>query len=84
MREEMEIILKQELQNLIFEQMRDYDCTQAQMADMLYMATRSFADIEKGKNMCGTLTAILLLMQLPSADPFLSELKHKFDLLQKY
>ncbi len=84
MRDELEAILKVELQKLLLEQMKELNYTQGKMAEMLHMATRSFADIESGKSMCGTLTAVLLLMRLADANLFLEEIKNKFKLLEQY
>ncbi len=83
MRDELEAILKDELHRLVLQQMNELNYTQMKMADMLYMATRSFADIESGKSMCGTLTTVLLLMQLPNANSFLKNVKYKFDSLEQ-
>ncbi len=84
MRDELEAILKEELHKLLLKEMNELNYTQMKMAEMLHMATRSFADIESGKNMCGTLTTVLLLMRLPSADLFLKEIKYKFELIEQY
>ncbi len=40
---------------------------------------RSYTDIENGAHMCGTLTAILLLIDQPDPVSVLTELKEKFE-----
>ncbi len=46
---------------------------------VLCIDPRSLAYLENGTYMCGALTTLLLLKQLPSADAFLNELWQKFD-----
>ena len=50
------------------------------MANLLEMDVRSYADIENGKNMCSTLTFILLLSQLRNnGEDLLNDLKGIID-----
>ena len=41
------------------------------MAERLMMSESSYSDIETGKAMCGTLTAVLLLAALEAPQPYL-------------
>lgn len=50
------------------------------MANLLEMDVRSYSDIENGKNMCSTLTFILLLSQLRNnGEDLLNDLKGIID-----
>ncbi len=50
------------------------------MANLLEMDVRSYSDIENGKNMCSTLTFILLLSQLRNnGEELLNDLKGIID-----
>ena len=53
--------------------------TQKEMADRLDMCERSYFDIEAGNTKCGTLTVLLLLMELEDPLTFLLELKIAFE-----
>lgn len=77
MRNELENILKSATRELALKE-RAED-TQEQMAEALYMSPRSYSDIECGVNACSALTLALLLMRLPSADPFLGDLRRQFE-----
>ena len=77
MRNELENILKNATRELALQERKDF--TQEKMAEELYMSPRSYSDIECGVNSCGALTTVLLLMRLPSADPFLQDLRRRFD-----
>ncbi|MBQ4065406.1 MAG: hypothetical protein IJD10_04840 [Clostridia bacterium] len=81
MRNQMAIILKQELRNIALKERENFGFTQDQMSEHLVMSTRSYCDIECGETSCGTLTTVLLLMSLPDPNVFLRDLKHKFDVL---
>ncbi len=83
MREELEAILKVELQKLILEQRKELNYTQMKMADSLHMATRSFADIESGKSMCGALTTVLLLIKVQDVEGFLQYINSKFETVRQ-
>ncbi len=78
MRDEFETLLKEELRMLAI---RTRDClslTQRNMAKILAMSESSYSDIETGVSMCGTLTAVLLLMHQSDPTGFLLYLKAKF------
>jgi len=77
MRNELENILKTATRELALRERAD--ATQEQMAEALFMSTRSYSDIECGVTACGALTLALLLMRLPSADPFLQSLRGQFE-----
>ncbi len=53
--------------------------TQKEMAERLEMSESSYSAIETGASMCGTLTAMLLLLEHEDADVFLNELMVKFE-----
>ena len=52
--------------------------TQNEMGKKLEMSESSYSDIETGKTMCGTLTAILLLNMQDDPRTFFSHLKIEF------
>ncbi len=81
MRNQMEIILKQELRNIALKERGEYGFTQDQMSEHLVMSTRSYCDIECGETSCGALTTVLLLMSLSDPNAFLRDLKCKFEAL---
>ena len=65
MRNEMEKILKETLRNMLLIERAKRNLTQKKMSEILFMSRRSYADLEDGVNMCGTLTAFLILMAQP-------------------
>lgn len=54
--------------------------TQAQMAELLMMDTRSYVDLDHGKHMCSTLTFVLFLLYC-CRDPaeFIEEIRLQFE-----
>ncbi len=80
----MENLLKNELRVVAIQTREKHGFTQAKMADFLVMATRSYADIEDGVNMCGTLTAILLLIDMDNRELFLDDLQRKLEELYQH
>jgi len=78
MRHQMENILKNELRTLAIRERDELNLTQRKMAEALVMSETSYSDIECGDNMCGTLTAILLIMRLDDPNEFIQHLKGKF------
>ena len=50
---------------------------QREMAERLVMCDTSYSDIETGVYKCGTLTAILLLLEQPDSNEVLQEIKQK-------
>lgn len=78
MRNEMEAMIKTEFRSLALKTRARFDITQEQMAERLAMGIRSYVDIESGVCMCGTLTALLLLMDQPDPSAVLADLKAKF------
>lgn len=79
MRNEMEAIIKDTFRVLALKTRAAHDLTQEQMAEALVMVPRSYTDIESGVHMCGTLTAILLLLDQSDPLAVLEELKQKFE-----
>jgi len=79
MRDEFETILKNEMRIIVLKLRADLHLTQSQMAEALYMSTRSYADIESGASACGALTVVLLIMMLPRPNEFLESLKLSFE-----
>ena len=78
MRNELETIIKDTFRVLALKTRAAHDLTQEQMAEALAMVPRSYTDIESGVHMCGTLTAILLLIEQPDPLSVLEDLKKKF------
>lgn len=81
MRNELETIIKDTFRVLALKARASHNLTQEQMAEALAMVPRSYTDIESGVHMCGTLTAILLLIDHPDPVSVLAELKEKFEKL---
>ena len=78
MRDEMEEFLKGELRILATRTRDRLNYKQKKMAEALVMSDSSYSDIETGEYMCGTLTAILLLMAQPDPNEYLKTLEGKF------
>ena len=54
--------------------------TQAQMAELLMMDTRSYVELDHGNSCCNALTfALFLLYCCPDSHLFLDDLKEAFD-----
>ena len=79
MRYEMEELLKEELRILAIRTRDLLHLTQKEMAQRLVMSESSYSDIETGKNMCGTLTAILLLHMQDDPNTYLRHLQNQFE-----
>ena len=77
MREEMEKILKEELRVLALRTRARLGLKQSEMAEKLVMCDTSYSDIETGVYKCGTLTAILLLLEQPDSNDVLQTIKQK-------
>ncbi len=77
MREEMEKILKDELRVLALRTRERLGLKQREMAEKLVMCDTSYSDIETGVYKCGTLTAILLLLEQPDSNEVLQEIRQK-------
>lgn len=78
MRHEKEGLLKEELRILAIRTRDRLQITQGEMAKRLEMSESSYSDIETGRTMCGTLTAILLLDIQEDPNAFLIEMNAKF------
>ena len=79
MRQEKDKIIKTVFRTLALKTRERLDLTQKEMANRLDMCERSYFDIEAGKTKCGTLTVLLLLMELEDPRGFLLDLKAAFD-----
>ena len=77
MREKMEEVLKDELRVLALRTRTRLGLKQRDMAEKLVMCDTSYSDIETGVYKCGTLTAILLLLEQPDSNEVLQEIKQK-------
>lgn len=54
--------------------------TNEEMSEILEMDPRSYADLDNGKSMCGTLTFVLFLLYCcPDTAGFLDEIKAKLE-----
>ena len=78
MRTEKESLLKDELRLLAIRTRDRLDLTQREMAERLEMSENSYSDIETGVYMCGTLTAMLLLLEQEDSNAFLQALAIAF------
>ena len=78
MRDEKKELLKDELRILAIKTRDRLNITQGKMAKALEMSESSYSDIETGKAMCGTLTAVLLLDMQEDPTDFLQNLRTKF------
>ena len=83
MRDEMEELLKENLRVLAIRTRDDLGYKQKQMAEMLVMSDSSYSDIETGEYMCGTLTAVLLLIAQPDPNAYLRSLERKLQELKE-
>lgn len=79
MREKMEEILKDELRVLALRTRERLGLKQREMAEKLVMCDTSYSDIETGVYKCGTLTAILLLLEQPDSNEVLQDIKQKLN-----
>lgn len=79
LRDRMEQELKKELRALVLRTRAKMNLTQNKMGDRYVMSDDSFADIESGENMCGTLTAFLLLRDQEDRDSVFDEIGAKLD-----
>ena len=79
MRDKMEEILKEELRVLAIRTRDKLGITQKEMAKRLVMSESSYSDIETGKAMCGTLTAVLLLNMQDDPNTDLLRLRELFE-----
>ncbi len=82
MRHEKEEILKEELRVLAIVTRDRLHLKQREMACNLEMSESSYSDIETGKTMCGTLTAVLLLAMQDDPSKFLGHISLLFQ--EKY
>ena len=78
-RENLKIILGEELRFLAIKTQNRLNITQKEMGEMLQMSESSYSDIETGKNKCGTLTAMLLLNMQEDPKHFLNTVNKEFE-----
>lgn len=83
LRNEMEKTLKKELRLLALHTRAELNLTQSKMAERYVMSEYSYADIESGKKMCGTLTTILLLQDQKDPNKVLSEIMEKLEKIRE-
>ena len=81
MREELEELLKEELRVLAIRTRDRLGYKQKRLAEALVMSDSSYSDIETGENMCGTLTAVLLLIAQTDPNAYLRNLECKLQKL---
>ena len=80
MREKCKNILRIYFYNQIIMMRNNMGLTQGQMAELLQMTRRSYADLEIKASCCGAITLILFLIYIcEDVDLFLSELKTLFE-----
>lgn len=79
MRKTYEKVLKKYLHDKIVDDRHKNDLIQEKMAELLIMDPRSYADIENGTNMCGTLTFTLYLLEFcDDPETMLAEIQQLF------
>lgn len=78
MRQEKELLLKEELRVLAITTRDRLGLTQKEMGQRLAMSESCYSDIETGRTMCSTLTAVLLLEMQEDPRGFLLEVNVKF------
>jgi len=81
MRNKQNELLKEELRTLAIRTRDLLHFTQKEMATRLVMSESSYSDIETGKAMCGTLTAVLLLSMQEDPNTYLLHLRDLFEKL---
>ena len=74
--------MKKELRNLLLETREQSGLKQKEMAAALVMSDTAYSEKERGCNMCGTLTTVLLLASRSDASEVLKNLHQK--LLEAY
>ena len=80
MRHEKETLLKEELRVLAIITRDRLGLTQKEMGRRLAMSESCYSDIETGRTMCSTLTAVLLLEMQEDPRDFLVAVHVKFDM----
>ena len=76
-REELHLILGEELRSLAIETREYLGYTQQKMGEKLYMSESSYSDIETGRCYCGMTTTILLLEMQEDPGIFLRKAERK-------
>lgn len=79
MRHEKEVLLKEELRVLAITTRDRLGLTQKEMGRRLAMSESCYSDIETGRTMCSTLTAVLLLELQEDPRRFLFTVNEKFE-----
>lgn len=80
MRKHYHAILKNRFHNFLVHTREDLQLTQSQMANILSMDYRSYAELDHGKSCCSALTLVLYLIYCcPAPQIFLQELKDAFE-----
>ena len=74
MRKQLRKILKEHFSDSVLHKRDELGITQEQMASLLSMECRSYADLESGKRCCGTLTLIIYVFFVCNDRVFLDEL----------
>jgi len=78
-RDDLKVILGEELRFLAIRTRERLGLTQKKMGDRLHMSESNYSDIETGEiNCCGTLTAILLLDMQDDPRRFIENVNEKF------
>ena len=83
LRHNMEQLLKAELRTILLRTRAELGLTQNKMSDRYIMSEDSYYDLESGKYMCGTLTAILLLNDQANPKAILNEIAAKLEKLKE-
>lgn len=83
LRDRMEQEPKKELRILALKTRDEKKLNQRQMGERYVMSADSYADIESGENMCGTLTEFLLLRDQKDRDRIFDEIGAKLDRIRE-
>lgn len=77
-RDDLKIILGEELRILAIKTRDRLNLTQREMGERLQMSESSYSDIETGKYRCGALTMLLLLEMQDDTDDFINTINDRF------
>ena len=83
LRDNMEQLIKVELRTLALHTRAKLDLTQTKMGDRYVMSGDSFANIESGEYMCGTLTTVLLLNDQEDPTGILKDITEKLEKIRR-
>ena len=77
MRTKIKDEIKEALRDLCMRTRTERGITQGKMSEALMMSERAYSDLERGIYSCGTLTAVLLLIEADDSGEILEKLSEK-------